>query len=34
MTMDSYRNKPVIRFEIEQEKYVSVVFAKNPPMIK
>jgi len=32
--MDSSRNKPVIRSEVEQEKYVSVVFAKNPSMIK
>ena len=34
MTMDSSKNKPVIRSKVKQEKYTSVVFVKNPPMIK
>lgn len=32
--MDSSKEEPVIRYEIEKEKYTSMVFAKNPPMIK
>ena len=32
--MDSSRDKPAIRYEIEQKKYTGVVYAKGTLMIK
>ena len=32
--LDSFRDKPVIRYEIEKWEYTDVVFAKHAPMIK
>ena len=31
--LDSYRDKPTIRYEIEKKKYTGVVYAKGPLMI-
>ena len=32
--MDSSRDEPAIRYEIEKKKLTGMVFSKNPPMIK
>ena len=32
--MDSSRDEPAIRYEIEKYGYTGVVFAKHPPMTK
>ena len=32
--LDSSRDEPAIRYEIEKCGYIGVVFAKHPPMIK
>ena len=34
MALDSPRGKLAIMYEIGKKKYVDMVFAKNPPMIK
>ena len=34
MRMDSSKDKPAIKYEIEKKKYTGVVFVKNPPIIK
>ena len=32
--LDSSRDEPAIRYEIEKKKYIGVVCAKGPPRIK
>ena len=32
--LDSSKDKPAIRYEIEKYGYIGVVFAKHPPIIK
>ena len=34
MMLDSFRDEPAIKYEIEKKKYTGVVFVKNSSMIK